>query len=207
MLIPPVLTGAWVFATYTPPGFGYTTTLTFTASVVEPPTPGYYDPAYFRYLTSEYLAGGLRDWATTSSFAEAVSADLRATGVAVPPAAVRGALSAEFVRSVCRVSVSGSDPATVQAIAEAVARVMQARFAEALPQMTDQTLRVQLLDQSGVSPVPPSMRQQVDPLLRVGLAALLGVALGVAAVFFDPRIHDPRDLPLPTLARIPRQRL
>lgn len=205
MLLPPALTGAWVAATYTPPAAGYTLSLTATASAVAAPPPGYgYDPAYYRYLTSEYLAGGLRDWVTTSSFAEAVSADLRTQGIDLPPAAVRGALGAEFVRSVCRVSVSGGDPAQVQAMGDSVARVLATRFAEALPQVADQAIRVQILDQSAVAPVPPSLRQQADPLVRVGLAGLLGVALGWAAFFFDPRIHDRSDLNLPVLANIPR---
>ncbi len=207
MLIPPALTGAWVAATYTPPATGYTLSLTVTASAVTPLGPSNYDPAYYRYLTSEYLAGGLRDWVTTSSFAEAVSADLRTQGIDLPPAAVRGALGAEFVRSVCRVSVSGGDPAQVQAIGDSVTRVMPARFAATLPQLAHQTIHVQILDQSAVSPVPPSLRQQTDPLVRVGLALILGVALGWAAFFFDPRIHDRSDLSLPVLADIPRQRL
>src|SRR5688572_12037929 len=62
-----------------PAGVSYTTAIGFTAAV--PPNGeaiGYEDESYYPWLASEYVVNALTDWVTTGSFADEVSAALKA---------------------------------------------------------------------------------------------------------------------------------
>src|SRR5512147_503433 len=73
ILIPPILVGAFTLVTYRAPAQGYTASLRFSIGYSpEPQTTSLYDRRYPAWLTSEYIAGGLSDWAKTGDFAQAV---------------------------------------------------------------------------------------------------------------------------------------
>ena len=62
ILLPPLIAGAYGLATYRPPATTYAASLRFTAGQpLSLTTSPNYDPNYYRWLTSEYIVGGLKD--------------------------------------------------------------------------------------------------------------------------------------------------
>src|ERR1051326_8182076 len=101
ILLPPLIIGAYGLATSRSAPPRYTTSLRFTAGQPQVFTtnPGY-DANYYRWLTSEYIVGGLKDWARTGAFAEAVSQELATNGTTLSADALRGAIASDNPRSV-----------------------------------------------------------------------------------------------------------
>ena len=69
---------------------------------------------------------------------------------------------------------------------------------------------VQPLDPPGVVAVAPSLRVRLDLPLKVALGLVLGLGLALAAHYFDPFMHDRRDLdrlglPVPARSRASRR--
>jgi capsular polysaccharide biosynthesis protein len=209
ILLPLLVAGGYSLITYRAPGPSYITALRFTAG--QPQSPGgapSFDPNYYRWLASEYIVSGLKDWVRTGAFAEAVSADLAAQGVSVPPAAVAGMIgSSDNARSILIVYLNGSDPDQLRQVAEAVTRVLQTQNAAAFPQLGGQNAVVTALDQPHVGEVSPPLRVQLDVPLRLAISLAVGAALALLAHFLDPFIRDASDLEKQgwrVIAEIPR---
>jgi len=195
IVIPAAVLGAVAVATYTPAPAAYAATMRFAVGYTpDPNSQSLYDRFYPAWLASEYIAGGLSDWARTGDFAGAVSADLAGRGLEVPPAAVAGSIVSDHQRSVIVLYFNGGDAATLQAIAEAAARVLQTRNATVFPQNGPNGASVAALDSASVAPTPPSLRARLDLPVRLGLALAVGVVLALAAHYFDPLVRERRDV-------------
>ncbi len=134
--IPAIVLGAVGLITYRPTPPSYAATMRFAVGYTpDPNSQSLYDRFYPAWLASEYIAGGLSDWARTGDFASAVANDLASRGIEAPAAAVAGSIVSDHQRSVVALYFNGSDPAQLQAIAEASARVLQTRNATIFPQM------------------------------------------------------------------------
>lgn len=213
ILLPVLVVGVYSLATYAPPPASYGMTLRFTAGQPETPAaasaPGF-DPNYYRWLASEYIVGGLKDWVRTGAFAQAVSADLAGQGLAVPPEAVAGAIVAsDNARSILLVYLAGGDPAQLQALAGAVTRVLQTQNAAVFPQLGGQAAVVTPLDAPSVAANPPALRARLDLPLRLALALAAGLALALAAHYLDPFVRERGELErlgLAVVGEIPRSR-
>jgi succinoglycan biosynthesis transport protein ExoP len=171
-------------------------------------SPGY-DPNYYRWLTSEYIVTGLKSWAQTGDFAQAVSTELAAKGISVPVDALRGALSSDNARSILVVSFTSGDASQVGPIFDAITTVLQRDNAAVFPQLGGLSAVVEPLDPPGVVPLAPSLRARLDLPLKLALGLVLGVALALLAHYFDPFVRDRRDLDrlgLPVAGEIPRGR-
>jgi capsular polysaccharide biosynthesis protein len=210
ILLPPLVVGVYGAATYRAPAPVYTTALRFTAS--RPPVssagPGF-DPNYYSWLTSEYIVGGLKDWARTGNFAEAVSAELATRGTAIPAGAINPAIVTDNARSLLVVYLTWGDRDQLPVLAEAVSAVLQNRNAEVFPQFGGQAAIVVPLDKPSVGVAPPSLRTRLDLPLKVGLGLAVGVALALAAHYFDPYVRDREELErmgLSVIADIPKVR-
>jgi capsular polysaccharide biosynthesis protein len=211
ILLPALVVGAYSLVTYSPPAASYGMTLRFTAGQPETPAgesaPGF-DPNYYRWLASEYIVGGLKDWVRTGAFAQAVSAELAAQGLALPPEAVAGAIVAsDNARSILLVYLAGGDPAHLQVLAAAVTRVLQTQNAAVFPQLGGQAAVVTPLDAPSVAAVPPSLRSRLDLPLRLALALAAGAALALAAHYLDPFVRERAELErlgLAVVGEIPR---
>jgi capsular polysaccharide biosynthesis protein len=161
---------------------------------------------YYNWLASEYIVNGLTDWVTSTSFKAAVSADLAARDIAVPPGAF--GVVGDNVRSKLLLSVSHGDAAVLAEIMDAAIRVLQEQNSAALPQLGGETAVLVQLDEPVVTPLPVSLTARLAlPLqLAVGLAAGLGLAL--LAEYLDPTLRS-RDeveaLGLGLLGEIPRR--
>ncbi len=212
IILPPLVVGAYTFLRQHPPAPVYGTTLRFTAGQpqTQPGSGNGYDPNYYRWLTSEYIIGGLKDWVRTGTFAEAVSGELATRGLNLSAGAVAGAVSgSDNQRSILVVYLSWPNDKELATIAEAVTAVLQKRNADVFPQLGGQPATVTPLDKPSIGAVPPSLRVRYDWLLKVGLGLVVGVALAVVAHYLDPRVMEKDEverLGLQVIAVIPKVR-
>lgn len=208
--LPALVVGVFSAATYRAPAAAYGLTLRYTAGEPEAEAaPGYYAP-YYRWLASEYLVGGLKDWVRTGDFAERVSAVLAARGVALPPAAVAGAITAsDNARSLLLVYLGGTDPDQLTALAAAITEVLKTQNAAVFPQLGGRPATVTPLDTPAVGAQPPALRAQLELPLRVALGLAAGLALALVAHALDPFVRDKAELErlgLRVVAEVPRER-
>ena len=210
IVLPVLVAGLYGAATYRRPAPTYSASLRYTAS--QPAgltsTPGY-DPNYYRWLTSEYIVTGLKTWVTTGNFATAVSSQLAASGKTIPAGALQGALGSDSTRSILVVSFTSGDPADVPVIFDAITRVLQKDNASVFPELGGLAAVVQPLDAPGVVAVAPSLRSRLDLPLKLAVGLVLGIGLALLAHYFDPFVHDQRDLNrlgLPVVGEIPSGR-
>jgi len=210
IVIPAIVLGVVAVITYRAPPPAYAATIRFAVGYApDPNSQSLYDRFYPAWLASEYIAGGLSDWAKTGDFANAISSDLAANGIDVPAAAVAGSIVSDHSRSIVVLYVNGSDPARLQSIAEAAARVLQTRNASVFPQSGPHGAIVTPLDNPAVGPTPPSLRAQLELPIRIGLAVGVGVALALIAHSLDPMIRERRDveaLGWPIIGEIPKSK-
>ena len=210
MAIPAIVLGALAVITYDAPPPAYAATMRFAVGYTpDPNSQSLYDRFYPAWLASEYIAGGLSDWAKTGDFASAVSSDLAAHGIDAPAAAVAGSIVSDLSRSIVALYFNGSDPALLQSIAEAAARVLQTRNASVFPQNGPHGASATPLDGAAVVATPPSLRARLDLPVRLGLALGVGVLLALIAHYLDPMIRERRDveaLGFPIIGEIPRTR-
>jgi capsular polysaccharide biosynthesis protein len=195
--LPTLVLGVVAVITYNPPPQTYAATLRFAVGYTpDPNSQSLYDRFYPAWLASEYIAGGLSDWAKTGNFAAAVSGDLAARGSEATPAQVAGSVVSDHQRSIVVLYFNGGDPALLQAIAESAARVLQTRNATVFPQNGPNGATVTPLDSASVGATPPSLRARLDLPVRLGLALGVGVVLALIAHYFDPTIRERRDVEL-----------
>jgi hypothetical protein len=208
-IVPPLIVGAYGLITYQPPGVTYAGSVRYT--VGQPAglsgTQGY-DPNYYRWLTSEYIASGVKDWARGEAFTRAVSAELGTRGVEIAAGALRGALAADNVRSMLTIYVTWPDAAQAVAIMDAATAVLQTQNATIFPQLGGLAAEIVPLDAAGVGAVSPGLRAQLDLPLKVALALGVGVGLALVAHYFDPFVRERRELEalgLGVIGEIPRK--
>ena len=211
MILPALVVGAHSAATYQTPGTAYALSLRFTAGQPQsPPSAAGYDPNYYRWLTSEYIVSGLKDWVRTGAFAQAVSAELAARGVTLPAGAVAGAIAAsDNARSLLVISLSGGDPAQLVTLADALTTVLQTQNQAVFPQLGGQPAVITALDTPAPAAQPPALRARPDLPMRLALALGAGLALALAAYYFDPVVRERAELEkagLPVVAEIPARR-
>ncbi len=191
VLIPPLVVGLFTIVTYRAPAPGYTTTLRFAVGYApEQQTTSLYDRKYPAWLTSEYIAGGLSDWAKTGDFAQAVAHE---AGDNVSAGEVAGAIVSDHLRSIVVLYLSGGDADQLTAISAAAIKVLQTRNNVVFPQ-NGEGATVTALDDVVVAPAPPSLRARLDLPIRIALAVAFGVVLAFVAHYFDPRLRDRSDV-------------
>ena len=210
IVLPALALGAVAIVTYDPPQPTFAATMRFAVGYApDPNSQSLYDRFYPAWLASEYIAGGLSDWARTGDFAQAVSEDLAGRDVDAPSAAVAASIVSDHTRSIVALYFNGGDPALLQSIAESAARVLQTRNATVFPQNGPHGAWVTPLDNPAVGPTPPSLRARLELPIRIGLAIAAGIVLALLAHYLDPMIRDRSDieaLGLPIVAEIPKRR-
>ncbi len=191
VLIPPLVVALFTIVTYRAPAPGYTTTLRFAVGYApEQQTTSLYDRKYPAWLTSEYIAGGLSDWAKTGDFAQAVAHEV---GDNISAGEVASAIVSDHLRSIVVLYLSGGDADQLTAIGAAAIKVLQTRNNVVFPQ-NGEGATVTALDDVVVAPAPPSLRARLDIPIRIALAVAFGVVLAFVAHYFDPRLRDRSDV-------------
>ena len=205
VVLPPLLVGAVTLITYRAPAPGYASTLRFSVGYApEQQALSLYDRKYPAWLTSEYIAGGLSDWAKTGDFAQAVAG---VAGGDITAGEVAGSIVSDHLRSIVVLYLNGGDPDRLTAIGNAAVKVLQVRNNVIFPQNGEGAV-VTALDGVAAAPAPPSLRNRLDIPIRLALGVALGVALAFLAWYFDPRIRDRADaeaIGLNIIAEIPRK--
>ena len=191
VIAPPMLVGLITVLTYQAPATAYATTLRF--AVGYPPEASLaslYDRTYPAWLASEYIAGGLGDWAKTGDFAQAVAAD---AGAGVTAAEVAGSITSDHLRSIVVLYLNGDEAAKLSAIGTAAIKVLQTRNHQVFPQ-NGAGASVIALDSVSIGAAPPSLRNRLDIPIRIALGLAFGVALAFVAHYIDPHVRDRGEL-------------
>jgi capsular polysaccharide biosynthesis protein len=205
IILPPLLVGVFTMITYRAPAAAYTSTLRFSVGYApEEQTMSLYDRKYPAWLTSEYIAGGLSDWAKTGDFAQAVAA---VAGGEITAGEVAGSIVSDHLRSIVVLYLNGGNPDRLTAIGNAAIKVLQVRNNVIFPQ-NGEGATVTPLDSVVVAPAPASLRNRLDIPIRLALGLALGVVLAFLVWYFDPRIRDRADaeaIGLNIIAEIPKK--
>jgi capsular polysaccharide biosynthesis protein len=205
VVIPPVLVGIFTLITYRAPTPSYTSTLRFSVGYApEQQTTSLYDRNYPAWLTSEYIAGGLSDWAKTGDFAQAVANE---TGQNISAGEVAGSLVSDHLRSIVVLYLNGGDADKLTTIGNATLKVLQQRNKIVFPQNGAGAI-VTALDEVIIAPAAPSLRARLDVPIRIALGLVFGTVLAFLAYYLDPRVRDRADaetLGLNIIAEIPKK--
>ncbi len=210
VLTPPLVAAIFIlpplFANPPPPS--YRVHLRYTASQPEKPAVKLVDDYQDLWLTSELIVRALTSWAQSSSFHDEVE---RWVSDQEAASSLQGgwAVISDYERSIGHLELEAADDGQLAVIARAAIAVMRERAAHYLPQLSD-TANITFLDAPQVKEASLSLIQRLWPVLQLGLAAAIGLAIGLAAEFADDRLHDPEDsraLGLPLLVTIPKERV
>lgn len=198
ILLPPLVVAAIVAPAFlnSPAASGsWTTAVKLIAA--QPPSdelPTYEDTSYIPWLASEHLVDGLTDWINTFSFVQEISAGLAERGVDIPAEAMRGITVSDNSRSILQLFVTWPDPDQLQIITEAAIQVLSERNDVYLPQVAAEPVRVIQLDDIVLSPVPPGLTSRFEPVLKVMLAAVVGLGIAALVEYADRSIRERADL-------------
>lgn len=194
ILIPPLIVAAlslrsWQTLLSPPVSYGMSARFI----VGEPPldaTTGF-DPRYYSWLTSEYVANGLEEWVRGRGYAERVTQDLaQRHNVQMPPEQFQGAVAADSDRSVVVLYLTQGTSGNLPAMMDSAVRVLSEQNADAFPQLGKQLAGVTVLAVSGVAANAPGLRDRLDLPLRVGLGLLAGLALAFFVDYLDPTVRN-----------------
>lgn len=157
------------------------------------------------WTASEYTVHALTDWVRSASFRAEMA---RVLGE------MQGSLAglqiaADNARSVGVVYLSHPDHESLGAIANAALVVLGSRSHSYFPQFGGDAAQVTILEEPAIAASSPPLPSRLAPVIRLGVALLIGLALGVFAEFVDPTIYHQdalRRLGMPLLGSIPKER-
>jgi hypothetical protein len=181
---------------------GFTQTITYSAMqsiTAIPRTDGDYQDIW---LSSELTVNAFSAWVKGGSFKQELAtlvpdANLDVLGIATDNA-----------HSVGQIYLSYPSSDGLQALGDAVIKVMSTRSQAYFAQLGGQPATVTVLGQTPVTPAPPAITDRLGPLIRVGLGLVAGIALAFLAHYLDPmlrRREDVESLGLPVVGIIPRK--
>ena len=157
------------------------------------------------WRASEYTIHAFTEWARTSSFRDEIRIALGDAPVTLDSLQI----ASDNVRNVGIVYMNHRNGESLSAIAEAAVLVLNSRSQHYFPQLEGEAAQVTILDQPAIVASPPALPSRLAPLIRLGLALLIGLALAFFAEFVDPTIYyqdDLRRLGMPVLASVPKER-
>ena len=157
------------------------------------------------WTASERTVDALTDWLRSSSFRAEVGAQLGEAG----PSLDSLQIAADNARAVGVIYLYHRDAEALSAIAEAAVQVLSVRNQIYFPQLGGEAAQITILDTPAIGTVPPGLLSRLAPLIRMGVALILGLALALLAEFIDPTVYhqnDLRRLGMPIIASIPRER-
>lgn len=157
------------------------------------------------WLASEHTVDALTDWARSSSFRAEIQNQLAETDAPLNSLNI----AADNVRNVGAIYFSHSNSEALRQIVDAAMLVLTSRSQVYFPQLGGDSAQVTILDQSGVSAAPTPLTNRFSPLIRLGIACLIGLALAFFAEYVDQTIYhrdDLRQLGIPLLGSVPRDR-
>lgn len=207
-IVPVIVVILYLGATYQQPPATYGVTMRF-ATGGEPAgdLSDDYD-RYYAWLSSEYIANGLADIASSDYFASHVSELISENTFEISPAAVRGAIGSDNTQSTLFIYVTWHDHDQAVELAKVISDELIATGPVYYPQMSKLGPVARLIDTPTAYPLPTSLRAQITgPVIRLFLAFSVGFGLIMLAYILDPTIRDPADLiskNVPFIGSIPK---
>jgi len=157
------------------------------------------------WQASEYTVDALTNWVRSASFRDEIHAQLPADAPSLQSLGV----AADNARSIGIITFSYPDAAALQQIVDAALLALSNSSQRYFPQLGGESAQVTILDSGTVHAIAPSLWERFAPLIRLGLALFVGLALALYAEVLDPTIYHPQELQrmgLPLRGSIPRQR-
>lgn len=157
------------------------------------------------WLASEHTVDALTDWVRSSSYRDEIQTQLADQEATLDSLQV----AADNVRNVGVIYFSHNNSESLRAIVDAALLVLTSRSQTYFPQLGGESAQVTILDQPTITAAPASLTNRLKPLIQLGIALLIGLALAFFAEFVDPTIYhqdDLRRLGMPLLGSIPRGR-
>jgi len=208
VVVPVIVVAVYTLATFSAPGTVYQVVMRFAAGTEPAGLSEDYD-RYYPWLTSEYVANGLADVAVTGVFAQAVAARLDEMGREIPPAAIQPAIVTDNAQSILVVYLTWPDAEQVVAVADAIIAELTENGVAYFPQLEGVEPGIRLLDAPSPALISPGLRAQLmGPAIKIGLAAVVGVALALLWHYLDPTVREVGEveaLGLDVLAEVPRK--
>lgn len=157
------------------------------------------------WTASEYTVHAFTDWVRSAGFRGEILSALGEAQLSLEGLQI----AADNARSIGVVYLSHLNQDSLKAIADAAVQVLTSRSQSYFPQLGGQAAQVTILEQPTIAAAPPALPSRLAPVLRLGLALLIGIAIALFAEFVDPTIYhqdDLRRLGLPLLGSIPKKR-
>lgn len=186
----------------------YESTLRLAVGTEPVPTAiGYYDPNYYAWLSSEYLADDLSELLKSEAFAQDVSAAL---GYRLDPSAIAQVTRTKKTHRMLDVTVTAPTSEQALSIGRAYEQAINSRLPAYFPQLHVQNGRVTVINR-------PTVSRALPPVLLAGqiaLRTLVGLALGLGLAFLvdylDSSVRDRAEAErltgVPVLGEIPTAR-
>ena len=155
------------------------------------------------WLASEHVVDALTDWVRSSSFRGEIQSQLAGSDTELGSLQI----AADNVRNVGAIYFSHRDHAALGEIVDAALLVLTSRSQAYFPQLGGDSALVTILDQSAVSAAPAPLTNRFAPLIRLGIAVLIGLALALFAEYADQTVYhqnDLRRLGIPLVGSVPR---
>lgn len=209
VLAPIVIVGGYVAYEFvsTPqaaPG-GFTTVIRFSIAPSTDALPQRDGDFQDVWLSSELAVLNVNEWIRSTSFKREVAERAAERGVAFEPEALPTA--ADEVRSVGQLFLSWGNADELVIIAEAALDAIREESHLYFGQFGDEPAQVTVLDDIRVVPQPTPIVDIFEPLVRVGLAVIVGIGFAALAEYLDPTLRTKNDIErygIEVLVSIPR---
>jgi capsular polysaccharide biosynthesis protein len=144
----------------------------------------------------------------TESFAREIADKLNTPDKTYDAGALQGAIQSDSARSIMTLYINNWPNADeVKQIAAAAIDVLQDKNQVYFPQLGLQRAQVTPLDTVNVTPVATALATRLQPLFRIIIGLIAGLALAFLVEYLDPTIRSRQEveaLKLPIIAEIPR---
>ncbi len=166
---------------------GYTVTVRYSAAQVLTAIPTQHGDFQDVWLASELAVNAMTDWVRTSSFVAEINKETKPQNVEVNAAAL--GVAADNARSVGQLTLTYPDQQQLQVITNAALDVLKTKAQDYFPQLGGQPAQVTILDVPQIVPAPPPIANRFAPIIKLGLALLIGIGLAFLAEYLDPVVR------------------
>ena len=204
ILIPMIVAAIWILPDFLSPSQttsgGFTTSIRYSAAQEFnfPNRDGDYQDVW---LASEFTVNAFTEWVRTSSFRNEVQNNLGGN-LDLSPLVIQ----ADNSRSVGVIYLSYPSAPELDVIAQSAQAVLRNTNQTYFPQLGGDPAQVTILDEPIITPAPAPLTNRFAPLIRLGVALVIGLGLGFLVEYLDQRILDREDLEtsgIPVLISIP----
>jgi protein tyrosine kinase modulator len=188
-----------------PPVTTYSASMRFTVGLASEAVPVtstlYYDPAYYDWLTSEYITDDFSEIVKSGAFASDVS---QCAGV--PVAGIQGSANTQKQHRILTLTLGGASEKEVSDVANCAAKMLRDNNAKYFAQLNTYRASIQIIDGPTITASSADLRGRLDLPIRLGLAVIAGIALAFLIDYLDDSVRNAREveqLGLPVIGEIP----